>query len=51
VDKIDDAKREAMAARLRESIAVQELEAMVASLRGKVGVKMRKDAVEKKKDS
>jgi peptidyl-prolyl cis-trans isomerase D len=51
IEKIDDAKREAMAARLRESVAVQELEAMVASLRGKVGVKMRKDAVEKKKDS
>ena len=51
IDKIDDAKRDAMAARLRESIAVQELEAMVASLRGKVGVKMRKDALEKKKDS
>ena len=48
VEKIDDARREALGARLRESVAAQEFDATLASLRGKVGVKMRKDALEKK---
>ena len=51
VEKIDDAKREGMAARLRDSVAAQELEATLASVRGRVGVTMRKDALEKKKEN
>jgi peptidyl-prolyl cis-trans isomerase D len=48
VDKIDDAKRQALGARLREAVAAQEMEATLASLRGRVGVQMRKDALDKK---
>jgi hypothetical protein len=48
VDKIDDAKRESMASRLRDSVAAEEFEATISSLRGRVGVKVRKDALEKK---
>lgn len=48
VDKIDDAKREALGARLRDSVAAEEFDATLASLRNRVGVKVRKDAFEKK---
>jgi peptidyl-prolyl cis-trans isomerase D len=48
IDKIDDARRQAMATRLRDAVAAQEMEATLASLRGRVGVSMRKDALEKK---
>jgi peptidyl-prolyl cis-trans isomerase D len=51
VETIDDAKRQALGARLRESVAAQELDATLGSLRGRVGVKMRKDALEKKSTS
>jgi peptidyl-prolyl cis-trans isomerase D len=48
VDKIDNAKRDALGARLRESVAAQEFDATLASLRDRVGVKIRKDVLEKK---
>jgi peptidyl-prolyl cis-trans isomerase D len=51
VEKIDDAKRQALGSRLRESVAAQEFEATLASLRSRVGIKMRKDALEKRKES
>jgi len=51
VDKVDDAKREALASRLRDAVAAQELEATLSSVRQQVGVKMSKDALEKKKDN
>src|SRR5688572_18436631 len=51
VEKIDDAKRQALGARLRESVAAQEFDAALSSLRTRVGVKMRKDALEKKPSS
>ncbi len=51
LEKVDDAKREALAARLREATAAEEFEATLASLRGRVGIKMRKDALEKKKEN
>jgi peptidyl-prolyl cis-trans isomerase D len=48
VDKVDDAKREALAVQLRDAVAAQEFEATLASLRSRVGVTVRKDALEKK---
>jgi peptidyl-prolyl cis-trans isomerase D len=51
IEKVDDAKREQMAARLRDAVAAQEFEATLASLKGRVGVTVRKDALEKKKEA
>jgi peptidyl-prolyl cis-trans isomerase D len=51
IEKVDDAKRNAMAGRLRDAVAAQEFEATLASLRGRVGVTLRKDALEKKKEN
>jgi peptidyl-prolyl cis-trans isomerase D len=51
IEKVDEAKREAMAARLRDAVAAQEFEATLASLRGRVGVTVRKDVLEKKKEN
>ena len=48
LEKVDDAKRQALGARLKDAIAAQEMEATLASLRARVGVSMRKDALEKK---
>lgn len=47
-EKVDPAQREQLGGRLREAVAVEELEATLASLRERVGVKVRKDALEKK---
>jgi peptidyl-prolyl cis-trans isomerase D len=44
-EKIDDAKRQALRAQLRQAVAATELDAALASLREKVGVKVRKDAL------
>jgi peptidyl-prolyl cis-trans isomerase D len=48
VEKIDDKQREALAARLKDAVAAEELESILDSLRGRVGVSLRKDALEKK---
>lgn len=48
IAKIDDAKREGLGTQLRSAVAAQELEASLASVRGRVGVSVRKDALEKK---
>jgi peptidyl-prolyl cis-trans isomerase D len=48
VQAIDEAKRKALAERLRQTIAVSELESSLASLRGRIGVEVRKDVFEKK---
>ncbi|MBL0141347.1 MAG: SurA N-terminal domain-containing protein [Betaproteobacteria bacterium] len=48
VDTIDDAKRKALADRLRQTVAMSELESALASLRGSIGVEVKKDAFEKK---
>ncbi len=48
VQVIDDAKRKALAAQLRQTVAVSELEGSLASLRSRIGVEVRKDAFEKK---
>jgi peptidyl-prolyl cis-trans isomerase D len=48
VEKIDDSKRKALADRLKQTVAVSELESVLASLRGRIGVEVKKDAIEKK---
>ena len=48
VEKVNDAQRDAMAGQLRQAVAMEELEAALASLRARVGVTVRKDALEKK---
>jgi peptidyl-prolyl cis-trans isomerase D len=48
LDKVDDKQREALGARLRDAVAAEELESTLTSLRGRVGVNVRKDALEKK---
>jgi peptidyl-prolyl cis-trans isomerase D len=45
-EKIDDAKREALAAQLRQAVAAAELDSALASLRETVGVKVSKDALQ-----
>ena len=47
-EKIDDAQRQAFGAQLRQAVAAEEMDSTLASLRDKVGVKTRKDALEKK---
>ncbi len=48
VEKIDDKQREALATRLKDAVAAEELEATLSSLRNRVGITVRKDALEKK---
>jgi peptidyl-prolyl cis-trans isomerase D len=48
VEKVDDAQRASLAPRLRDAVAAEELESTLASLRGRVGVTVRKDVLEKK---
>jgi len=48
LEKVDDAKRQALAGRLRDAVAAQEMEATLASVRERVGVQVRKDAFDKK---
>jgi len=48
LEKVDDAKRQGLAARLRDAVAAQEMEATLASVRERVGVQVRKEAFEKK---
>lgn len=47
-EKIEDAKREALGKQLASAVAAQQLEASLASVRGRVGVNVRKDVLEKK---
>ena len=48
LEKVDDAQRSQLAARLRDAVASEEMESALESLKSRVGVKYRKDAVEKK---
>jgi peptidyl-prolyl cis-trans isomerase D len=48
LDKVNDAQRDAMAGQLRQSVAMEELESSLTSLRERVGVTVRRDALEKK---
>jgi peptidyl-prolyl cis-trans isomerase D len=46
--KIDDAKRNALREQLRNAVAAEEMDATLASLRERIGVTVRRDALEKK---
>jgi len=48
VQSVDDAKRNALADRLRQTVALIELDSTLGSLRGRIGVEIRKDVFEKK---
>ena len=48
LEKVADAQRDQLGARLREAVAAEELDSTLASLRARVGVTVRKDALEKK---
>lgn len=48
LDKVEDKQREALGSQLRQAVALEELEAMLQSLRSRVGVNIRKDALERK---
>jgi peptidyl-prolyl cis-trans isomerase D len=51
MDKIEDAQRQALAGRLRQAVAQEELESTLASVREHVGVAVKKGALEPKKDT
>lgn len=48
LEKVEEAQRQALGAQLRQAVAAEELDSTLAAVREKVGVKMRKDALEKK---
>jgi peptidyl-prolyl cis-trans isomerase D len=48
LETVTDAQRDALGARLRDAVAAEELESTLTSLRSRVGVSLRKDALEKK---
>lgn len=48
VDQVNEMQRNALAGQLRQAVAMEELEATLSTLREKVGVTVRKDALEKK---
>ena len=48
VQSVDDAKRNALADRLRQTVALSELDSTLGSLRGRIGVEIRRDVFEKK---
>ena len=48
LEKVNDAQRAQLGQQLRETVAMEELEAALATLRDKVGVTVRRDALEKK---
>jgi peptidyl-prolyl cis-trans isomerase D len=48
VEKVDEAVRDRLAQQLRQSVAMEELEASLNSLRENVGVTVRREALEKK---
>ena len=48
-EKIDDAKRKALGDQLRQAIAAGELNAAIGSLRDRIGVRVARDAIEKKR--
>jgi len=48
LDKVSDAQRNQLGQQLRQTVAVEELEAALSTLRDKVGVTVRRDALEKK---
>ena len=51
LDKVEDAQRQALAGRLRQAVAEEELESTLASVRDRVGVAVKKGALEVRKDT
>jgi len=49
-DKVDDAQRQALAGRLRQAVADEELESTLASIRERVGVAVKKGALDPKQN-
>ncbi len=47
-EKIEDAQRQALGGQLRQAVAAQELEATLTSLRNRVGVTVKKGALDAK---
>lgn len=47
-DNVNEMQRNALSGQLRQAVAMEELEATLSTLRDKVGVTVRKDALEKK---
>lgn len=50
IEKVDDAQREALGGRLRDAVAAEELESTLTSLRGRVGVTVKKGALDVKEN-
>jgi peptidyl-prolyl cis-trans isomerase D len=50
LEKVEDKQREQLAGRLRDAVAAEELESTLASLRGRVGVSVRKGALDRKSE-
>jgi peptidyl-prolyl cis-trans isomerase D len=48
LDKVQDAQRVALGAQLRNAVVAEEMEATLASMRERVGVSVRREALEKK---
>lgn len=48
LDKVEDAQRVALGAQLRNAVVAEEMEATLASMRERVGVKVSREALEKK---
>jgi len=51
VTNVQDAQRQALGNQLRQAVSIAELEATLANIRNRVGVTVRKDALEKKPGS
>jgi peptidyl-prolyl cis-trans isomerase D len=51
LDKVDDAQRQALAGRLRQAVAEEELESTLASVRDRVGVAVKKGALDVRKEN
>jgi hypothetical protein len=47
-EKIDEAKRKAFESQLQQTVAAEQVDAAITSLRDKVGVKVKPAAIEKK---
>jgi hypothetical protein len=50
LERVDDKQRGQLAGRLRDAVVAEELESTLANLRGRVGVTVRKGALDKKKE-
>jgi peptidyl-prolyl cis-trans isomerase D len=50
-EKVDDAQRDQLRGRLRDAVAAEELEATLSSLRERVGVTLKKGALDVKQDT